>query len=90
MRGASRAAQNGNRMRPKTTEYRRRLWKQYPLIRPGITFSARDHERIKAFYEAGDLLSAQRLILDRLRDMIDGPPFRVSMLPGQRKRLVMR
>lgn len=67
--------------------------KQQPfdaLARVGVHFPPHTQRRLTALVEQDRIAEAQRSILDLLALEFDGPPFRVSMQPGQRKRLVPR
>jgi hypothetical protein len=76
-------------MKPRISDYRRRLWKRHPMLRPGVSFRP---DQMQAIYDAiagGDTYQAQQLILKGLRSEFDGPRT-VARQRGRRKILVAR
>ena len=59
-----------------------------PMAMLGVVPPRHTMKRIEVLLREDRLAEAQRIILDFLALEFDGPPFRVVMPPGQRKRLI--
>lgn len=70
--------------RPRISDYKRRLWKKFPMLRPGVSFRPDQMRAIYAAYGGGDTLQAQQLILKGLRSELDGPRTVARMRNGRK------
>ena len=61
-----------------------------PMAMLGVMPPPHTMQRIEALVAEGRIAEAQRIILDFLALEFDGPPFKVSMKPGQRRKIVSR
>lgn len=77
-------------MRPRTSEAKRKRWRDFPLAAPGIHYRPGEMEAINSYLAEGNVASAQRLILDKLQTHFYGPRTVACQARGKRKRLVAR